>query len=168
MVNGSIGRSRQEPLDGVQSMVKSASPQGLLPDPRVHAAWALFFSRFISAYKEQVRSVVFKSHMYFHLTSPFHNQRRWERRTSNATFARTFLRHRRRRRRLFVMGIAFLVWWQGVDMWGLTIQNESENKGPWEACVYTPSSQVRKAMNQEHVVVAYSVKLLSSESPHTR
>ncbi|CAN0049475.1 unnamed protein product, partial [Laminaria digitata] len=26
-------------------------------------------------------------------------------------------------------------------MWGLTIQNESENLGPWEACVYTPSSQ---------------------------
>ncbi|CAN0411001.1 unnamed protein product, partial [Ectocarpus sp. 13 AM-2016] len=30
---------------------------------------------------------------------------------------------------------------QGVDLWGLTIQNESENPGPWEACVYTPSSQ---------------------------
>lgn len=32
---------------------------------------------------------------------------------------------------------------QGVELWGLTIQNESENPGPWEACVYTPSSQVR-------------------------
>ncbi|CAN0251052.1 unnamed protein product, partial [Ectocarpus fasciculatus] len=74
----------KEPKDGIQSMVESASPQGLLADPGVHAAWALFFSRFISAYKEQ-----------------------------------------------------------GVDLWGLTIQNESENPGPWEACVYTPSSQVR-------------------------
>lgn len=36
---------------------------------------------------------------------------------------------------------------QGVDMWGLTIQNESENLGPWEACVYTPSSQVRAGMS---------------------
>ncbi|CAN0470097.1 unnamed protein product, partial [Ectocarpus sp. 12 AP-2014] len=42
----------QEPKDGVQSMIESALPQGLLPDPGVHAAWALFFSRFISAYKE--------------------------------------------------------------------------------------------------------------------
>lgn len=35
-------------------MVESAIPEGLLPDPRVHAAWAHFFSRFISAYKAQV------------------------------------------------------------------------------------------------------------------
>eukprot|EP00903_Cladosiphon_okamuranus_P018045 g16606.t1 len=70
------------PKHGVQSMIESASPQGLLPDPRVHAAWAHFFSRFISAYKAQ-----------------------------------------------------------GVELWGLTIQNESENGGPWEACIYTPSSQ---------------------------
>ncbi len=54
VVNGSIDLSRQEPIDGVQSMIKSATPEGLLPDPRVHAAWALFFSRFISAYQEQV------------------------------------------------------------------------------------------------------------------
>ncbi|CBN79893.1 Glucosylceramidase, family GH30 [Ectocarpus siliculosus] len=74
----------KEPKDGVQSMIESALPQGLLADPGVHAAWALFFSRFISAYKEQ-----------------------------------------------------------GVDLWGLTIQNESENPGPWEACVYTPSSQAK-------------------------
>lgn len=33
---------------------------------------------------------------------------------------------------------------QGVDLWGLTIQNESENPGPWEACVYSPSSQVKQ------------------------
>ncbi|CAN0206041.1 unnamed protein product, partial [Ectocarpus sp. 4 AP-2014] len=32
---------------------------------------------------------------------------------------------------------------QGVDLWGLTIQNESENPGPWEACIYTPSSQAK-------------------------
>lgn len=35
-------------------MVESAEPEGLLPDPRVHAAWALFQSRFISAYEAQV------------------------------------------------------------------------------------------------------------------
>lgn len=45
----------QTPLNGAQSMIESAVPQGLLPDPNVHAAWALFFSRFISAYKELVR-----------------------------------------------------------------------------------------------------------------
>lgn len=31
---------------------------------------------------------------------------------------------------------------QGIDIWGVTVQNESENPGPWEACVYTPTSQV--------------------------
>ncbi|CAM9842799.1 unnamed protein product, partial [Ascophyllum nodosum] len=70
------------PVDGVQSMIESATPEGLCADPRVHAAWALYFSKFITAYKEQ-----------------------------------------------------------GIDMWGLTVQNESENPGPWEACVYTPSAQ---------------------------
>ncbi|CAN0322490.1 unnamed protein product [Hapterophycus canaliculatus] len=42
------------PLNGKQSMVESAVPAGLLADPKVHAAWALFFSLFITAYKEQV------------------------------------------------------------------------------------------------------------------
>ncbi|KAG5187979.1 Glucosylceramidase, family GH30 [Tribonema minus] len=69
--------------DGVyrQSMIESSYPQGLLDDPRVKHAWALYFSKFISAYKAL-----------------------------------------------------------GVDMWGVTIQNEPENPGPWEACVYNASS----------------------------
>ncbi|CAN0387740.1 unnamed protein product, partial [Hapterophycus canaliculatus] len=33
---------------------------------------------------------------------------------------------------------------QGIDLWGLTIQNESENQGPWEACYYTAAAQVRR------------------------
>ncbi|CAN0313435.1 unnamed protein product [Scytosiphon promiscuus] len=44
------------PMNGKQSMIESAVPAGLLPDPNVHAAWALFFSRFISAYHAQVRA----------------------------------------------------------------------------------------------------------------
>lgn len=37
-------------------MIESAMPQGLLEDERVHAAWALFFSKFIEAYKDLVRA----------------------------------------------------------------------------------------------------------------
>lgn len=37
-------------------MIESAVPQGLLEDERVHAAWALFFSKFIEAYKDLVRA----------------------------------------------------------------------------------------------------------------
>ncbi|CAM9843061.1 unnamed protein product [Ascophyllum nodosum] len=70
------------PVNGVQSMIESAAPEGLCADPRVHAAWALYFSKFITAYKKQ-----------------------------------------------------------GIDMWGLTVQNESESTGPWEACAYTASAQ---------------------------
>ncbi|CAM9715173.1 unnamed protein product, partial [Phaeothamnion confervicola] len=28
----------------------------------------------------------------------------------------------------------------GLPIWGLTVQNEPENPGPWEACVYNPAS----------------------------
>ena len=44
----------QAPVNGVQSMIESAAPEGLCADPRVHAAWALYFSKFITAYKKQV------------------------------------------------------------------------------------------------------------------
>lgn len=44
----------QEYRNGKQSMIESAMPQGLLADPRVHAAWALFFSKFVTAYKNLV------------------------------------------------------------------------------------------------------------------
>lgn len=47
-------KRKQEPVNGEQRMIESAAPEGLLEDPRVHAAWALFFSKFITAYKEQV------------------------------------------------------------------------------------------------------------------
>lgn len=50
----SANKTKQTPVAGNQSMIGSALPQGLLPDPRVHAAWALFFSKFITAYKELV------------------------------------------------------------------------------------------------------------------
>jgi glucosylceramidase len=33
------------------SMIRSAWPQGILDDTRVKQAWALFFSKFITAYK---------------------------------------------------------------------------------------------------------------------
>ncbi|CAM9698451.1 unnamed protein product, partial [Choristocarpus tenellus] len=71
------------PRDGEQSMIKSAWPQGLLDDPRVKEAWALYFSKFISAYSQH-----------------------------------------------------------GIDLWGLTVQNEPENPGPWEACVFNASFEV--------------------------
>lgn len=38
-------------------MIQSAVPQGLKADDRVHAAWALFFSKFITAYKNLVSPV---------------------------------------------------------------------------------------------------------------
>lgn len=50
----SANNTTQTPVAGTQSMIGSAVPRGLLADPRVHAAWALFFSKFITAYKELV------------------------------------------------------------------------------------------------------------------
>jgi glucosylceramidase len=40
----------KKPVDGKASMTGSATPNGLLDDPRVHSAWALYISKFISAY----------------------------------------------------------------------------------------------------------------------
>ncbi|CAM9603532.1 unnamed protein product, partial [Discosporangium mesarthrocarpum] len=70
------------PVNGVQSMIGSAQPSGLLDDPNVKQAWALYFSKFINAYARY-----------------------------------------------------------GIDLWGLTVQNEPENPGPWEACVYNASTE---------------------------
>ncbi|CAM9330142.1 unnamed protein product [Chrysoparadoxa australica] len=61
---------------GRQSMIKSNWPQGLINTPEVKGAWALYFSKFVSALEAK-----------------------------------------------------------GIDIWGLTVQNEPENPGPWEACV---------------------------------
>jgi glucosylceramidase len=59
-----------------------SSTPGLIDSPKVYSSWALFYSKFINAYKQE-----------------------------------------------------------GVDIWGLTIQNESEFAAPWEACVYNPTQQ---------------------------
>ena len=63
-------------------MTGSADPNGLRDDARTKAAWALYFSKFIDAYKGR-----------------------------------------------------------GVEMWGVTVQNEPEFAAPWEACKYNASFQ---------------------------
>jgi len=68
-------------MKGNGQMDGSSSP-GLKPDPRVHQAWALFFSKFLTAYKNL-----------------------------------------------------------GINLWGITIQNEPEFAAPWEACTYTAEEQ---------------------------
>jgi len=30
---------------------------------------------------------------------------------------------------------------EGIDIWGITVQNEPENAAPWEACVYNPEQE---------------------------
>lgn len=67
----------KNPVDGKQSMTGSAKPLGL--NAQYQAAWAKYFSKFITAYKGR-----------------------------------------------------------GVDLWGVTVQNEPEFAAAWEACVYTP------------------------------
>jgi len=64
--------------------MKSSPTPGLKPDPKYHAAWALYFSKFINAYKAQ-----------------------------------------------------------GIDFWGLTVQNEPgfADTCPWEACGYRPEDE---------------------------
>ena len=63
---------------GSQSMVASASPNGLMPS--MQRPWAKYFSRFIAAYKKR-----------------------------------------------------------GIDLWGVTVQNEPEAAVGWEACLWTPA-----------------------------
>lgn len=41
------------PVNGKQSMLGSATPAGLLGDPRVHQAWAKYISRFVTAYRKK-------------------------------------------------------------------------------------------------------------------
>jgi len=60
----------------------SASPLGLIQTPQIFTSWALFFSKFITAYKSE-----------------------------------------------------------GIDFWGLTVQNEPEFAAPWEACLYNPAAE---------------------------
>lgn len=43
----------KKPVNGVQSMLGSAYPNGLLDDPKVKASWALYISKFIQAYADQ-------------------------------------------------------------------------------------------------------------------
>eukprot|EP00968_Pinguiococcus_pyrenoidosus_P012873 scaffold1154_cov310-Pinguiococcus_pyrenoidosus.AAC.5 len=69
--------------EAVQSMLNSADPRGLLPDPQVQQAWANYFVRFIAAYKAS-----------------------------------------------------------GINMWGVTVQNEPEFAAPWEACKYNASAEM--------------------------
>jgi len=59
-----------------------SSVPGLIQDPRYFSAWALFYSKFITAYANE-----------------------------------------------------------GINIWGLTIQNEPEAEVPWESCVYTPEEE---------------------------
>lgn len=60
----------------------SASPQGMIQSSQVFTAWALFFSKFITAYKNE-----------------------------------------------------------GINFWGLTVQNEPENAASYESCLYTAQSE---------------------------
>lgn len=46
----------------------------------------------------------------------------------------------------------FIKWFQtwqtfGIPFWGLTIQNEPENAGVWDSCVYTPEEEVEFLVN---------------------
>ncbi len=68
-------------MKGNHNMNGSSIP-GLIDSSSIYSSWALFYSKFISAYKSE-----------------------------------------------------------GIDIWGMTIQNESEFAAPWEACVYTPEGQ---------------------------
>jgi len=61
------------------TMKGSAWPVGLKNDPRYHRSWALYFSKWLTAYKNH-----------------------------------------------------------GIDIWGVTIQNEPLFAAPWDACVWTP------------------------------
>ena len=65
------------PAWGMQSMLLSDSPNGLMPS--MQAPWAKYFSKFITAYKKH-----------------------------------------------------------GIDLWGVTVQNEPEAAVGWEACLWTP------------------------------
>ena len=67
----------KRPVLGVQSMLASATPSGLMPS--MQRVWAKYFSRFISAYRKQ-----------------------------------------------------------GLDMWGVTVQNEPEAAVGWEAMLWSP------------------------------
>jgi len=45
----------KKPVNGSKSsMLGSATPGGLKDDPRVKASWALYISKFITAYKKKV------------------------------------------------------------------------------------------------------------------
>jgi len=68
-------------MKGNHNMNGSSIP-GLIDRPAIYSSWALFYSKFINAYKAE-----------------------------------------------------------GVNVWGITIQNESEFAAPWEACVYSPENQ---------------------------
>ena len=68
----------KNPAWGMQSMLLSDSPNGLMPS--MQRAWAKYFSKFISAYRKH-----------------------------------------------------------GINLWGVTVQNEPEASVGWEACLWTPA-----------------------------
>jgi len=69
-------------MKGNNKMDGSAAPLGMIQSAQVAAAWALFFSKFISTYKSQ-----------------------------------------------------------GIDFWGLTVQNEPENAASYESCLFTAEAE---------------------------
>ena len=98
------------PVNGVQSMLASAKPNGL--DPKMQRPWATYFSKWIDAYKAH-----------------------------------------------------------GVDVWGVTVQNEPEAVAGWEAMLWTPSfmasfvkdhlGPVLKAAHPEVLIVGLCVLRLA-------
>jgi glucosylceramidase len=89
------------PPNNFPTMDGSAVPQGLMNE--YFASWALYFSKFITAYKNQGTTPV-------------------------------------------VLLIGTLVsnssGFSGVNLWGITVQNEPEFAAPWEACVYNATTEL--------------------------
>ena len=136
------------PVDGTQSMLATAKPNGLLP--AMQRPWAKYFSRFISACAHVIssnRDCLCQTYTGHKPTPTLAKPTLGTAPTAHparlGAHASTDRRH-------------------GINIWGVTIQNEPEaGDVGWEKCLWTPEFQSRFV--KEHLG-----PVLAAEQPGTK
>eukprot|EP00980_Cylindrotheca_fusiformis_P011379 scaffold2638_cov114-Cylindrotheca_fusiformis.AAC.7 len=114
-----VGATHAENMTG--STEPSCLREGTGKHSKYARAWALYFSKFLTACK------LFFYYLIVILENLYTSQFGFNRMSLKTTFFSLFS---------FVADRN-----HGVPLWGITVQNEPEFPAPWEACAYTPKAE---------------------------